>query len=97
MKIQTYEKSQLGLLAVLPIAGAAFVFRLQPLFFASLILTLVGVPALLVAGGESAIRQSRSLLGLVVLTLAWLASGAWLGIFLLFKFVVFGPGTTLAH
>jgi len=97
MKIETYEKTQLGLLAVLPVAGAAFLFRIQPLFFASLILTLVGVPVLLVAGGESAIRQSKRLLGIVVLSLAWLASGTWLGIFLFFKFVVFGPGTTLAH
>jgi hypothetical protein len=97
MKIETYEKSQLGLLTVLPLAVAAFFFRIQPLFFASLILTLVGVPTLLVAGGENALRQSKSLIGITILSLAWLASGAWLAIFLFFKFVVFGPGTTLAH
>jgi hypothetical protein len=52
---------------------------------------LVGVPAVFTAGGETALRESKSMLGSVILCIAWLASAFLLAMYFFMKNLAFGP------
>jgi hypothetical protein len=97
MTTKTYKRTHLALLASLATGVVGVYLQSRLLIWPSLVVTLVGVPFVLTAGGERCIRDANIISRSVILVIGWLAAAFLLGVFILMKYVVFGPGTTLAH
>ena len=97
MTTDTYKKIHCALLVSLAIGVVGVCLQSRILIFPSLVVILIGVPAVLTAGGERCIREANCLSHSVVLVIGWIAAALLLGAFLLVKFVFFGAGFTLAH